>query len=108
MSKLHRGADTAVRSEAKRARSELTRCGLRLDLDRRKTHSNLQFVPLTPDRRHSDEPQLWNNSQEEVKHFFLRSVPLESFGTCVKAAAPQRPSESIQPVCEREKRGQSE
>lgn len=36
--------------------------------------------------------------------FFLRSVPLESFGTCVKAAAPQRPSESIQPVLEKKKR----
>lgn len=103
MNKLHSDTDTAVLSEAKRARSELTRCGLgRLNPDRHETHSDSQFLPLMSDRRHSGESQLWNNSQEVVKcFFFLRSVPLESFGTCVKAAAPQRPSESIQPVLEK-------
>lgn len=75
---------------------------LRLGATEHETHSDPQFLPLMSDRRHSGESQLWNNSQEVVKcFFFLRSVPLESFGTCVKAAAPQRPSESIQPVLEK-------
>lgn len=76
MSKLHSDTDTAVLSEAKRARSELTRCGWgRLNPDRHETHSDSQFLPLMSDRRHSGESQLWNNSQEVVKcFFFLKEV----------------------------------
>lgn len=71
MSKLHRDTDTAVRLEAKRAGSELTRCGWGDSTWIGSKHSNPQSVPLSPDHRHSGEPQLWNNSQEEVNFLFF-------------------------------------
>lgn len=99
MSKLHSDTDTAVRSEAKRARSELTRCGWgRLNTKHTRIRSFCRSCRTgdTPvNRNYGTIARKWLNV------FFLRSVPLESFGTCVKAAAPQRPSESIQPVLEK-------
>lgn len=105
MSKLHSDTDTAVFSEAKRARSELTRCGWgRLNPDRHETHSDSQFLPLMSDRRHSGESQLWNNSQEVVKCcFFLKKCTARIVWHMRKSCCAST-SQRVDPACVRKKR----